>query len=62
MIFLLIDSNIQNFDVIVIQKFWRNFFVSIKLSFNQNDFRLLYKFDENTKKCFYVNDKLITNN
>jgi hypothetical protein len=62
MIFLLIDDNIQNFDVIAIQKFWRNLIVSITLSFNQSDFHLLYKFDENTKVCFYVNDKLNTNN
>jgi hypothetical protein len=61
MIFLLIDDNIQNFDVIVIQKSWRNFFVSITLSFNQSDFYLFYKFDENTKICFYVNDKLNMN-
>jgi hypothetical protein len=62
MIFLLIDRNIHNFDVIAIQEFWRNFFVSIMLNFNQNDFHLFYKFDENTKICFYVNDKLNTNN
>jgi hypothetical protein len=62
MIFLLIDDNIQNFDVITIQKFWRNFFVSITLNFNQNDFHLIYKFDENTKIRFYVNDKLNMNN
>jgi hypothetical protein len=62
MIFLLIDDNIQNFDVIVIQKLWRNFFVSITLNFNQSDFHLFYKFDEDTKVCFYINDKLNTNN
>jgi hypothetical protein len=62
MIFLLIDDNIQNFDVIVIQKSWRNLFVSITLNFNQSDFHLFYKFDENTKACFYVNDKLNMNN
>jgi hypothetical protein len=62
MIFLLIDDNIQNFDVIIIQKSWRNFFVSITLSFNQSDFHLFYKLDENTRICFYVNDKLNMNN
>jgi hypothetical protein len=62
MIFLLIDDNIQNFDVIAIQKLWRNIFVSITLNFNQSDFHLFYKFDENTRICFYVNDKLNTNN
>ncbi len=59
---LLIDNNIQNFDVLVIQEFWRNFFLSITLNFNQNDFHLFYKFDENTKICFNVNDKLNMNN
>jgi hypothetical protein len=62
MIFLLTDNNIQNFDVIAIQKFWRNLFVSITLSFSQNNFHLLYKSDEDTRICFYVNDKLNTNN
>ncbi len=62
MIFLLIDDNIQNFDVIVIQKFWRNFFVSITLNFNQSDFHLFYRLDKDTKICFYVNNKLNTNN
>jgi hypothetical protein len=62
MISLLIDDNIQNFDVIAIQKLWRNFFVSITLSFNQSDFHLLYRLDENTRICFYVNNKLNTNN
>ncbi len=61
MISLLIDDNIQNFDVIAIQKFWRNLFVSITLSFSQSDFHLLYKFGENTKVCFYVNNELNTN-
>jgi hypothetical protein len=54
MIFWLIDNNIQNFDVIVVRKFWRNFFVSITLNFNQNDFHLFYKFNENTKIRKYV--------
>jgi hypothetical protein len=62
MISLLIDNNVQNFDVIVIQKSWRNFFVLITLSFSQNDFHLFYKLEMNTKMCFYVNDKLNMNN
>jgi hypothetical protein len=62
MILLLTDNNIQNFDVIAIQKLWWNFFVSTTLSFSQSDFHLLYKSDEDTRVCFYVNDKLNTNN
>jgi hypothetical protein len=61
MILLLADSNIQNFDVIAIQESWRNFFVSTTLSFSQSDFHLLYRPDEDTRVCFYVNDKLDTN-
>jgi hypothetical protein len=61
-IFLLIDNNVQNYDVIVIQKLWRNLFVSITLSFNQNDFHLFYKFEKNPKVCFYVNNQIDTKN
>jgi hypothetical protein len=56
MISLLADKNIQDYDVIAIQKFWRNFFASISLSNSQNDFHLLYKSKDDIKICFYVND------
>ncbi len=56
MISLFVDKNIQNYDVIAIQKFWRNLFASISLSNNQNDFHLLYKSKNDIKICFYVND------
>jgi hypothetical protein len=32
------------------------------LSFSQSNFHLLYRFDEDIRVCFYVNDKLNTNN
>ncbi len=58
MISLLVDKNIQDYDVIAIQKFWRNFFASISLSSSQNDFHLLYKSKNDIKICFYVNDQI----
>jgi hypothetical protein len=32
MISILVDNKIKNFDIIVIQKFWQNFFDSITLN------------------------------
>jgi hypothetical protein len=61
MISLLADSNIQNYDVIAIQKSWRNFVVSTSLNSSQSDFHLLYKSKNDTRVCFYVNDQINTN-
>jgi hypothetical protein len=58
MISLFVDNNIQDYDVIAIQKSWRNFFASISLNNNQNDFHLLYKSKNDIKICFYVNDQI----
>jgi hypothetical protein len=58
MISLLADSNIQDYDIIAIQKLWRNFFVSTTLSSSQNGFHLLYRLGRDIRVCFYVNDKL----
>jgi hypothetical protein len=62
MISLLIDNKIKNYDIIVIQKFWRNFFNFTTLSFLQSDFHLLYRSRENIRVCFYVNEKINLNN
>jgi hypothetical protein len=62
MISMLVDNRIKNFDIIAIQKFWRNFFDSTTLSSSQNDFYLLYRSRENTKVCFYINEKINSNN
>jgi hypothetical protein len=56
MISLLVDKNIQDYDVIAIQKSWRNSFALMSLNNNQNDFHLLYKSKNDIKICFYVND------
>jgi hypothetical protein len=58
MISLLADKNFQDYNVIAIQKFWRNLFASISLSSNQNDFHLLYKSKDDIKICFYVNNQI----
>jgi hypothetical protein len=58
MISLFVDKNIQDYDVVAIQKFWRNFFASISLNNNQNDFHLLYKSKNDIKICFCVNDQI----
>jgi hypothetical protein len=58
MISLFADKNIQDYDVIAIQKSWRNFFASISLSSSQNDFHLLYKSRNDIRICFYVNDQI----
>jgi hypothetical protein len=58
MISLFADKNIQNYDVIAIQKSWRNLFASISLSNNQNDFHLLYRSRDDIRICFYVNDQI----
>ena len=58
MISLLADRNIQNYDIIVIQKFWRNLSVSTSLNARRTNFHLLYMSEENTRICFYVNEKI----
>ena len=58
MISLLTDFNIQNYDVIAIQKSWRNSSVSTSLSARRTEFHLLYRSEENTRVCFYVNERI----
>jgi hypothetical protein len=58
MISLLIDNNTQNYDIITIQKFWRNLFASTSLSSHQYDFHLLYRSENDTRMYFYVNDNI----
>jgi hypothetical protein len=58
MISLFVDKKIQDYDVIAIQKLWRNSFASISLSSSQNDFHLSYKSRNDIRICFYVNDQI----
>jgi hypothetical protein len=62
MISLLTDSNTQDYDIIAIQKLWRNLFASTSLSLHQCEFHLLYRLERDTRVCFYINDKIDAEN
>jgi hypothetical protein len=61
MIFLLIDSRIEKYDLLIIQKLWRNVCVSMSYNSFNIDFHLLYQKSKNVRTCFYVNFKLNVN-
>jgi hypothetical protein len=61
MIFLLIDSKIRKYDLLIIQKLWRNVCVSTSYNSFNIDFHLLYQKSKNVRICFYVNFKLNVN-
>ncbi len=61
MISLLIDSAVQQFDVLIIQKFWRNAYVSTSYNSFNIDFHLTYHRESDVRICFYVNTKLDVN-
>jgi hypothetical protein len=61
MIFLLIDSRIEEYDLLIIQKFWRNVCVSTSYNSFNIDFHLLYQKSKNVRTCFYVNFRLNVN-
>jgi hypothetical protein len=61
MISLLIDSIVRQFDVLVIQEFWRNACVSTSYNSFNIDFHLTYHSDDDVRICFYVNTKLDVN-
>jgi hypothetical protein len=58
MISLLIDSKIKKYDILTIQKSWRN--VCVLTSYNSFiiDFHLTYDQENNVRVCFYINVKL----
>jgi hypothetical protein len=62
MILLLTNFQIKKYDILTIQKFWRNVCVSTSYNSFSIDFHLLYKMKENVRVCFYVNTKLNVNN
>jgi hypothetical protein len=62
MISLLANSQIREYDILTIQKFWRNVCVSTSYNSFSTDFHLLYEMKENVRVCFYVNTKLNVNN
>ena len=58
MISLLADDQIQNYDIIAIQKFWRNSYVTISLSSHYSEFHLLYSSDADIRVYFYVSEHI----
>jgi hypothetical protein len=61
MISLLANSQIRKYDILTIQKLWRNVCVSTSYNSFSTDFHLLYEMKENVRVCFYVNTKLNVN-
>jgi hypothetical protein len=61
MIFLLIDSIDKQYDVLIIQKSWRNFCVLTFYNSFNIDFHLIYHDDNDVRICFYVNTKFDVN-
>jgi hypothetical protein len=55
---LLIDSRIKEYDLLTIQKSWRNACVSTFYNSFNIDFHLLYEDTKNVRTCFYVNTRL----
>ncbi len=61
MISLLINSTMQQFDVLIIQKFWRKICVSTSYNSFNIDFFLTYHEENDVRTCFYVNTKFDVN-
>jgi hypothetical protein len=61
MIFLLIDSIVKQYDVLIIQEFWRNICVLTSYNSFNSDFYLTYHNDDDVRICFHVNTKLDVN-
>jgi hypothetical protein len=61
MISFLIDSIVQQFDVLIIQKFWRNAYVSTSYNSFNIDFHLIYHDENDVRICFYLNTKFDVN-
>jgi hypothetical protein len=61
MISFLIDSKIEEYDLLVIRKSWRNVCVSTSYNSFNIDFHLLYQKSKDVRTCFYVNWRLNVN-
>ena len=61
MISLLIDEEIKSYDIIAIQKSWRNSHVITSLNSHHSEFHLLFRSNVDTKVCFYINDQIDLN-
>jgi hypothetical protein len=58
MISLLTDSKIRKYNILTIQKSWRNACVSTSYNLFTIDFHLTYDQESNVRVCFYINVKL----
>jgi hypothetical protein len=61
MISLLTNFQIKKYDILTIQKLWRNVCVSTSYNSFSIDFHFLYEMKKNVRICFYVNIKLNIN-
>ena len=61
MMLLFADLTVKKFDILTIQKPWRNVFVTTSYNSSSFDFHLAYHATENARICFYVNIKINTN-
>jgi hypothetical protein len=61
MISFLIDLIVQQFDMLIIQKFWRNAYVSTSYNSFNIDFHLTYHDENDVRTCFYINTKFDVN-
>jgi hypothetical protein len=61
MILFFVDLIVQQFNVLIIQKFWQNVCVlTLYNSFNI-DFHLIYRDESDVQICFYINIKFDVN-
>ncbi len=59
--YFLIDLRIENYDLLIIQKSWRNVCVFTSYNSFNIDFHLLYQKLRNVRTCFYINFSLNVN-
>lgn len=55
---LLADPRIQHYDIVAIQESWRNPQMTTTISSHWSGFHLLYRAENDTKVCFYINKKI----
>ena len=58
---LFVDLTVKNFDILIIQKSWRNVFVTTSYNSSGFGFYLTYHVTKNARVCFYVNIKINSN-
>ncbi len=54
----MIDSRLREYDLLIIQKLWRNVCISTSYNLFNIDFHLLYQKSKDVRTCFYVNIRL----